>query len=168
MYVDFEKLPGHARVWVYMSDSKLSASQQQHISDQLSLFTKSWVAHGTPLSASFKILNDHFVVLAVDDHFNDASGCSIDASVHAVKLMQQELDVDFFNRNLVPFYHEGNVDLVARKNVRQNLEEGIWNGETVTFNILAKTVEDIQTSWLIKAEDSWLAMYLKRQPTVNL
>jgi hypothetical protein len=151
-----------------MSDRKLNEDEKEVISQELSLFTDQWAAHGTPLSSSFEIRNDHFVVLAVDDQINGASGCSIDSSVRIIKSIQEKIGIDFFNRSLVPFYIDGKVTLIERKNLRKKLEDRVWNNQTLTFNILAPDVGELKSSWLIEAERSWLKTFMKAGITLNL
>lgn len=161
MYVAFDTLADTSKVWVYTADRKLTDAEQHFISAALRDFANQWAAHGQPLAASFEIRNDQFIVLAVDEDVHDASGCSIDASVRVVKEIQSRVDVDFFNRTLIPFYISESVVLTARKDLKENLQAGIWNHATPTFNVLAPSLGDIRSSWLVAADASWLKMYLK-------
>lgn len=156
-----------SRVWVYMSDRKFTGDEEDLVAEELSGFTQKWAAHGTPLSASFEIRNNQFVVLAVDDRVMGPSGCSIDSSVNIMKSIQERIGADFFNRNLTPFQLDGNIVLMERKNLKKNLEAGVWNNHTLTFNVLATSLGDLQSSWLIEAERSWLKTYLKAGITLN-
>ncbi len=78
MYIPFEQMPDHARVWVYQSVKPLDAPTQAALTEALEQFTRGWDSHGIPLWASFRLLHGHFIVLAVDETAKDASGCSID------------------------------------------------------------------------------------------
>ena len=169
MYVDFEKLPDHARLWIYLAERPLSQEEEKTIDATLREFMNVWAAHGEPLQASFKIVDRHFVVLAVDEHVHKASGCSIDASVHAMKEVSRQTGIDFFNRNLVPFQQAGHdVLLILRSELKQKLATGVWNARTITFNILADTVGAYRTNWTIPAEKSWLSRYLNTVSTGSL
>ena len=161
MLVDFDKLPLTSRVWVYMSDRKFKADEEDFVGQKLSDFTEKWAAHGTPLSASFEIRNNQFVVLAVDDRVMGPSGCSIDSSVKVMKSIQEHIGVDFFNRNLIPLQLDGEIVIIERKHLKKNLDAGVWNGLTLTFNVLAASLGELQSSWLIETERSWLKTYLK-------
>lgn len=161
MLVDFDKLPLTSRVWIYMSDREFTDDERDFITQELSGFTSKWAAHGAPLSSSFEIRNNQFVVLAVDDMVMGPSGCSIDSSVHIIKSIQDRIGLDFFNRNLVPFQLDGKIALIERKDLKKNLEAGVWSGRTLTFNILAASLGELQSSWLIETERSWLKTYLK-------
>ena len=161
MHVDFQSLPDDARIWVYMSNRKLSDDELSFMERQLVTLTDQWTAHGTPVLSSYQILNDQFIVLAADERNSNVSGCSIDSSVNRLKQIQGEIKIDFFNRDLVPFFQTDGVRLLERKTLRKSLEGGIWNGRSLTFNLLANTVGQLRASWVIPANESWLATYIK-------
>ncbi|RYF58255.1 MAG: hypothetical protein EOO39_34485, partial [Cytophagaceae bacterium] len=84
MYVDFDKLPDTARVWVYQADRPLSDGEVNTISESLQQALNQWAAHGQPLLASAQVIENRFVVIGVDESYTLPSGCSIDASVRTV------------------------------------------------------------------------------------
>ena len=78
MYVDFEELPETARIWVYQSDRELDDAQLSAMRSSLKNFIEEWTRHGKDLKGSYTILYNHFIVLGVDESFNEVSGCSIE------------------------------------------------------------------------------------------
>lgn len=159
MFVEFESLPGGSRVWVYQADRKLTASDVDFTHEVLRTFVGEWAAHGAPLRSSYKILHDRFVIIAVDEMANDTSGCSIDASVHIMKKIGEKIHIDFFNRTVVPFFIEGKITPLELGELKQKFKEGVWSGETMTINTLARTVEEVTQSWMIPAAKSWINRY---------
>ena len=77
MLVAFEELPESARVWIYQSDKILDSKQVDYIEEQAKVFCNQWSAHSTPLKSGYQILHKKFLVLSVDEGYNEASGCSI-------------------------------------------------------------------------------------------
>ena len=77
MYIPFENLPPDARIWIYVSNRKLTAETRTAVEEVLAGFTQQWSAHATPLQASYKIFFDQFIVLGVDEAVSSPSGCSI-------------------------------------------------------------------------------------------
>ena len=161
MYIEFGQLPDDARVWIYQADQPIGVDSKSVIDSSLKAFTNNWAAHGHALQASFTILDDHFIVLAVNERYNDASGCSIDSSVHIIKYLTEETGIDFFNRRLVALQLQDGISLIPTTELRQKFEEGIWNGQTPTFNTLATSVADVRNNWLIPAGATWLKKYVK-------
>ena len=78
-------MPSDARVWVYQSNTILSDAEVNTIKNEGAHFISDWAAHGSNLKASFDVLFNRFIVIAVDEQQATASGCSIDKSVKFVK-----------------------------------------------------------------------------------
>jgi hypothetical protein len=94
----FPNLPEHSRVWLYLADRKLDATEAHFLNEKLKLFLDSWAAHNKKLTCDGILLFSQYLILAVNEDVESASGCSIDSSVRFVKSLGQELNVDFFNR----------------------------------------------------------------------
>ena len=103
MFVPFDSLPGTARIWIYQADRKLNEGEN-HNFKRPSFVHESMDAYQQPLKASFAVLHDYFVVLAVDESYTEASGCSIDSSVAVIRQLCAQLDVDLLGRNKIAFY----------------------------------------------------------------
>ena len=55
MFIPFESLPAHSRIWIYQSDRKFSDTEVQEIETALHNFIESWSAHGQSLEASYLV-----------------------------------------------------------------------------------------------------------------
>jgi hypothetical protein len=97
----FQSFTDHARVWVYQANRTLDATEIVWVNDELTSFIKSWAAHGRKLRAEAKMITPFSIAFVVQDDVIEPSGCSIDASVHFVKKLEKELQVDFFSRMYV-------------------------------------------------------------------
>lgn len=93
----FEHLPDSSRVWIYTSNKPLT-DQKELINRELDRFITNWAAHGEQLYGAGAVLNDYFVVLAVDESKVGASGCSIDSSVAFIRSLASKYSVDLFDR----------------------------------------------------------------------
>jgi hypothetical protein len=159
MLVAFEELPESARVWIYQSDKILDARQMSFISEQASRFCDQWSAHSTPLKSSYKILHNKFVVLAVDEGFNEASGCSIDSSVNFIKAIENQLELNFFDRTKVAFLIDDNIYTTELQSIKNEISSGKIERNTLTFNLQAQNIAEFQEKWLMPVEDSWMKRY---------
>ena len=162
MRIDFDQMPDSARLWIYQADKQLSEQESNTISAILSAFTQQWMAHGQPLSSGFKIVYDRFVVLAVDESFNGASGCSIDGSTRIVKKIEDTLGIKMMDRTLVAFLQDDQVFTLKISELPQSLQKGEWNKDTMTFNNLVPTKGQLDNDWIIPAERTWLKKYLTK------
>lgn len=161
MFVPFIQLPDNARIWIYQADRLIEPEQRKILENELLAFTSTWVAHGHPLESSFAVLEDHFVVLGVNEQVNQVSGCSIDQSTHAMRHLQQLTGIDFFNRTIVPFEIDGKVKQFSTQELRRKFATGELNGDSVTFNILENTLGALRHCWRIPAAKSWLKRYIE-------
>ena len=94
-------MPDDSRVWLYLADRPLSEEEETWFNNELALFLASWTAHNKKLKCDGKVLFSQYVVLAVNEWSEKASGCSIDASTHFMKKAGMALNIDFFNRLFV-------------------------------------------------------------------
>jgi hypothetical protein len=159
MYVPFDSLEDSARVWIYQAGRKLSESEKSTISEMLSAFTHQWVAHGNPLRTSFAIFHDQFIVLAADEEFEMASGCSIDGAVRTIQQINNQFGLSLFDRTKVAFLKD-EIVVVDKSDLVKSLELGIWKHDTATFNNVLGTKGDLSKQWIVPASQTWLKRYL--------
>ena len=159
MLAKFEDLPDSARVWIYQANQLLTAEQAKIISNLTSAFCAQWAAHGTPLASSYKILHGKFLVLAVDEGINMASGCSIDSSVHFIKSLEQKLNINFFDRTQVAFLINDQIFTTDLKEIKTEIGNGKIGEETLTFNLQAQNLGDFNENRIVKAGNSWMKRY---------
>ena len=139
----FPNLPGSSRVWTYLWNRALSSKEVNEVQLELNLFTKSWKAHQKQLNASANIIYDQYVVFAVDESAAEITGCSIDASVHFMKTLQEKISADFFNRMNV-LVRVGSANKLISYNDLEN-----YRGESV-FNPRIERLEQLRENWLVK------------------
>jgi hypothetical protein len=163
MFVPFNTISPSSRIWIYQSDRKFSEVQKSLIKEFLSKYCERWAAHGQPLKASFDLRFDQFIVVTADESFNSTSGCSVDDSVRAIKEIEKATGLGFFDRNLIGFLKGQDVFLVNLSSLKEKYQNGIWNEETLTFNNLISTREQLETDWIKPAGNSWLKRYVPRE-----
>ena len=139
----FPNLPGSSRVWTYLCNRALSSKEVNEVQLELNLFTESWKAHQKQLNASANIICDQYVVFAVDESAAEITGCSIDASVHFMKTLQEKISADFFNRMNV-LVRVGPANKLISYNDLEN-----YRGESV-FNPRIERLEQLRENWLVK------------------
>jgi hypothetical protein len=168
MYIPFEQLPPHSRVWIYQAEHSFSKDDAKMISETLKEFCSQWLAHGHPLQSSFKIEYNQFIILAVDENEAQASGCSIDGSLRVMKALGSQLAIDFFNRLKIVVMTNDSIKTCSKQEVESNYRSGRLSGESITFNNLVATKDEFEKNWRIPLENSWLAKYLRRNALSTL
>ena len=98
MLVDFDIMPDESRTWVYASEHRLTYKQQDYILKSIYDHLKGWEAHNVPLTAGVKIIENHFIIVALDGSKNEASGCSIDTLQNKIQQIENKLSISLLNR----------------------------------------------------------------------
>lgn len=152
--MNLENLSSTSRIWIFQSDRKLSADDQQKINQKLTTFIPEWAAHGQSLYGGYEVQNDYFVVVAVDESKAPPSGCSIDSMMHVIQGLGQELGIDFLNRLNSVIEDNGELRLISQQEFRENAKAGNINEETVVFNNLIQTIAELP-QWKTTVGNSW-------------
>ena len=160
MYTPYKNLPNNSRVWIYQSNREFTAKEIAFISTKAEEFINSWTRHGDDLKGSFTIKYNQFLVLAVDESFNNVSGCSIDASVHFIQALEKELQLNLMDKMNVTFKNGNHINLVRLSDFQKFAKEHKITQETIVFNNMVATKEDFENSWEVPAKDSWHKRFL--------
>ncbi|CAM1350006.1 ABC transporter ATPase [Tenacibaculum ascidiaceicola] len=160
MFTEYKKLPQNSRVWVYQSDREFTQEEIEFISAKALLFIDNWTRHGDDLRGSFTIKYNQFLILGVDENFNNVSGCSIDASVRFIQELEKELELDLMDKMNVSFKDGDNINIVKLPEFQNFAKEQKVTAETVVFNNMVNTKEDFEKKWEVPANESWHARFL--------
>ena len=150
-----ESFSDQSRVWIYQSDRLLSDDEAQAITHHLNEFSASWVSHNRQLKAAGRLLYNRFVVLMVDESQADASGCSIDKSVHFLKQLEQAFGLSLFERMTFAWIENGSVRAETREAFARCYEEGEITDQTLVFDNLVSTKRLFDDEWMKPLKDSW-------------
>lgn len=159
MYIPFDQLPPHARLWIYQANRPLTDAEQAEIKPILERFATEWSSHGTGLQASARLLHKQFLVLANNESATVASGCSIDASVNFVRELEARFGVSFFDRTRLAFLQGDEVKLVGMSELKEKVASGEIDENTLYFDTLVNNYGDLQEAWPRPARSSWLSRY---------
>lgn len=162
MFVPFEKMPSYSRLWIYQSDRELSDSEVLAITTILTNFIQNWNAHGTSLTSSFEIRNNRFLILALNEDIAQASGCSIDKSVEIMKAIEDEFKISLFDRTKVAYFDtENKITTVSLSQLKELVAEQKITSDTIIFDNLVQTKEQLASQWQTKASNTWLKRYFQ-------
>lgn len=145
----------NSRVWIYAANRKLSDDEANMIKQKSNNFVEQWAAHGSQLKAIAEIYENLFLVLVVDESHTQVSGCSIDASVHFVQELGNSMNVDFFDRKMVYFEMEGEIQLAKLHEFWALRKAGRVTEDTLVYNHLITSLKEWKTSWKVPFKQSW-------------
>ena len=160
MFTHYKNLPKNSRVWIYQSDREFTIKEIEFISVQAEDFINQWTRHGDDLKGSFTIKYNQFLVLAVDESFNNVSGCSIDSSVRFIKQLENELQLDLMDKMNITFKDNQNINLVKLSDFQKYIKDKKVTSETIVFNNMVSSKEDFESNWEVPAKQSWHKRFL--------
>jgi hypothetical protein len=152
-----DTLSNTTRLWVYQANKPFPSDAVPEIRSNLQAFARQWVSHNRQLKADADVLHDRFVILMVDESQADASGCSIDSSVHFLKKLQAEYGVDLFDRMYFSYQDGDGVHTVSREEFARRYAEGQINDHTMVFDTLVESKAAFDKGWLKPLSESWHA-----------
>tara|TARA_B100000795_G_C22493491_1_gene321166 strand:- start:128 stop:592 length:465 start_codon:yes stop_codon:yes gene_type:complete len=151
MLADFHTLPEESRIWIYASEMTLITDHQSHILNYISEHLKGWNAHKLPLTAGVTILENHFIVVALDEGEIGASGCSIDTLQNKIQELEKELSVSLLNRLNVFCRIDDEIQCVPSFKL-----DGIAKANTLFYDLTIQKKSDLH-SYLKPISEGWCA-----------
>ncbi len=151
----FQELPITSRVWVYQSNRPFTPAEATAVGNSLQAFVGEWTAHKLKVAAGAVLLYNRFVILAADEREVGVSGCSIDGSVRFIKELGAQYGVDFFDRFHVAYSAGDAVQSANRAGFEQLIASGEITGDTIVYNNLVESLQDLRTKWEVPFKESW-------------
>ena len=155
MYVPFENLPKESKIWIYQSNRKFSDDEMAEIESSTRSFVENWGSHGISLEASFQLKYNRFIILAVNQDVQGASGCSIDSSVQFIQELEKKYNVDLLDKMNVTFKLGEHIAHKPLTEFKKMAKEKAVSENTVVFNNLVNTVGEWNEYWEVPAIESW-------------
>lgn len=147
----------NCKLWIYQFKKDLSEIQLLEIDSSLTEFTKNWESHGQKLEATSLIIENHFILLAVNEVIFEASGCSIDKSVAVLKNIDYKFELDLFNRLNIAIQKKKKFDFYTAMEIQKKLSQGMISTEEKFVDLsishsdqLPQILKPIHQSWFYK------------------
>ncbi|UZO80294.1 ABC transporter ATPase [Aquimarina sp. ERC-38] len=160
MLVDFEQLPNSSRIWIYQADRSLSPVELQEIKEKLDTFIESWTAHGAHLQAGYDIKYKRFITIGLDQEVANATGCSIDASVHFIQQLEKDYRINLLDKMNVSFKQGEFVAYKTLTDFKKMAKNRSVSPNTIVFNNLVTNKGEYLSNWEVPAKDSWHNRFL--------
>lgn len=152
-----------SKVWVYQSDRVFTTDEVTALEKVLAEFTQQWTAHNQQLKAKGEILHHRFIILMVDESQAEASGCSIDKSVHFLQEIEKQLGISLFNRQLVSIKDGEEVKTFTLNAIKTEFANNNITTNTLVFNTLVTTKQQFDTEWELPISQTWVNRFLPKQ-----
>jgi len=160
MIVSFDSLPQTSRIWIYQCNRSFSDSELEEISEKLTTFLEGWTAHGADLQSGFEIKYKRFIVIALNQNVNPATGCSIDASVKFIQELETAYKVDLMDKMNVSYKQGKYVAHKTLTDFKKMAKEKAVSKNTIVFNNLVNTKAEYLEFWEVPASESWHSRFV--------
>ena len=161
MIVGFDNIANDARIWIFQANRIFLQLELEFLEKSISLFLNSWTAHGSQLSASFKIEYNTFIIIALDEKNSTATGCSIDKLVNFMKQIENEFSVRLLDRLDISYILNDELIIERLDDFKKNILTKKIDKNTIVFNNLIKLKNDLADKWKIPLLNSWHKQLIK-------
>jgi hypothetical protein len=156
-----------SRVWVYQSNRLFTLSEALEIEQLLDGFVAEWSSHGTPVKGAAHLFFGQFIILMADEKATGVSGCSTDSSVRLIKEIENRFKVNMFDRTTLAFVVKEKIQLLPLSQLQYAVDNGFITADTLYFNNLVQTKEELENKWIIPVKESWLNKKISFSNTVS-
>lgn len=146
-----------SKLWIYSPNRQLSEKEQNDFVRILSNFSQQWTSHSRSLRGWGGLLCKHFLCLVVDESQTAASGCALDRSVKLLRDLEEQYQIEFFDRWAFCFAQkEGEQPRIVQKSdLPQALASGILSAESLVFDPLVNRLGNLEKEFLKPFGKSW-------------
>jgi hypothetical protein len=146
-----------SRVWIYQSDRLFFISEALEMEDMLQQFVRNWKSHGARVQGFANLFFGRFIVFMADESQTGVGGCSTDSSVHLVKDIEKNYNVDMFNRQMLCFIVKDKIEQLPLSQLQYAIENNFINENTLYFNNTILTKKQLVKEWIVPAGETWLS-----------
>jgi hypothetical protein len=154
--VPFDTLPDASRVWIFGSDRPLTEEGTATLMKAVDAYLPEWKAHGVPLTVAGQLLDDRFLVVAVDQTTTGASGCSIDGLFRLLRGLESRVGATLVGGGRV-FYRDlqGTVQSASRDELPGLTASGAITRNSVVFDTSITDLGAFRSGFEKPAKDCW-------------
>lgn len=154
--IDFHDLPDHSRIWVFPASRALNGEETRSLLAEVDTFLAGWAAHGHPLRSGHLLVDEHFLLIGVDEDAEAPSGCSIDALVNRLEALASTLGIGLVDHAPVWFRAGDTVRMVSRAEFRSLVHQGAVTPDTRVFDTSLTRLAAFRGEGLERAaRESW-------------
>ena len=144
-----------SRVWIYQANPAFATKDLPALQKLLDDFAQRWVSHSQQLRAHAEVRYGRFIILMVDESQAGASGCSIDSSVRFMQQLEQQFNVQLFDRLTFAYQQDNEIRTADREQFAQLYAAGLINDDTLVFDNLVNTKAALASEWRKPLRESW-------------
>ncbi|MBS1627192.1 MAG: hypothetical protein JSR09_11125 [Bacteroidetes bacterium] len=145
-----------SKVWIYQSNRLFTLNEVFIIEKMLTDFTTTWQSHGDAVKGYANLFFGQFIILMADETTTNLGGCSISSSMQVIKEIEKLFKVELFNRHSLAFIVKDKIQILPLQQLNYALENNFITPNTLYFNNLVATKQELLTQWITPIKESWL------------
>ena len=153
-------LSQNSKIWIFQSTRNFNSDEITEIESTLDAFMQEWNAHGAKLTAAYAIPYDRFIVLAVDENIEPASGCSIDSMTRIIKALEEKYKFGLLNRMLVSYKIDDEIITLPLNEFKQKVKNNENPEHASVFHNGITKLNEFEEGWELPLEESWVKSLL--------
>jgi hypothetical protein len=161
MLIPFKDLSDESRVWIYQASRIFSKEEKTDLIKELEIFLNQWTAHGADLVTSYEIPYDRFIVIALNEKVQGATGCSIDSSVRFIQSLEEKYKIQLLDKMNVTHKNGSEFLYTPLKEFRSLAKKRKVSSNTIVFNNLVLNKAEYLSHWEVPAGQSWHSRFIK-------
>ncbi len=150
-----EQLSADSRIWIYQAERAFTENEMAEVKSRARDFVSKWTSHSKAVKADFELRYNRFLILLLDESHVTAGGCSIDSSVHFIKTLESDFQNNMTDRMKFAFKVGNEVEVVSKREFEKLLADGSLTNDTIVFNNLVATKNELDTNWEVPLSKSW-------------
>ncbi len=143
------------RVIIYPASRPFTTKEAMQIPQKIYDFLSTWAAHEKPLTSSFKIERNQFVIICVDEEKEEASGCSIDSLNGLFRALDESYYLGFFDRMKACYLEGDQVKTLKLSDFRAKVKSSEISSNVEVFDFSQTNYSDFLGSFLLPLKESW-------------
>ena len=155
MLVDFNQLENNAKVFLYPSNKKFHPELLSEIETKVNNFVTQW-CDKNDIEAGFDIKHQRFIIIAINNTKPITTNI-IDELVSFIFTLQLEHEIELLDKLNVCFKQGEFVQYKEVKEFKKLIKNKSVNKNTIVFDNLINTKEELESDWELPAEDTWYA-----------
>lgn len=138
----FDNLHPQAKIWLYLSPTKIDNDIQNNISSLFKDFVDNWKSHGLSVNGQLSFIKDNLLIVGADYFPNGMCGRAVDAQVRFVNNINEQFNLDLLNRTNIAFLKEDSIMVYNYSNLDALVMNGSVNENTIYCNTLSDKNSD--------------------------
>ncbi len=153
MLVDFNQLENSAKVFLYPSNKKFYPELLEEIKNKINDFINKW-CENHEIEAGFEIKYQRFIIIAINQN-KPITTLIIDELVSFIFKLQLAHEIELLDKLNVCFKQGEYVQYKDVKEFKKLIKSKSVNANTIVFDNLINTKEELESDWELPAEDTW-------------